>query len=301
MDSDLETVIAEAVDDAVKKAIAPLVAQLNLLQHKVELNDKCIIGGITRTECLEFRMTRQEEKPAPAESPADKNEILDALEKVERSAADTDNELRRGNLVISGMRAAKGEAEPAALGLFNRMGVKLGPGDLTSARHLSAKDDGAILVKFSQQKKAEAVLKAGRGLTDAKIKPDYSIHTRRARGNLFGTLLRLKSSSTGLSTPKLMGSRIVDGQCTYRWHARREAVECIRPGQAPTYSPIEPVPVDTRATATPASLQTPTPSDKGPAAAQTVVATLQQEADVTVSSPKRRREQEGTSSYYRDC
>ena len=226
------------------------------------------------TEEMEARIVSLEQRPAE-----ERTDTIDALKEMERSAADSDNNLRRRNVVVSGISAPQGKAESDTLELFGKMGLKIGPNDVASARPLSASENAAIIVEFNKQKHAEAALKAGRGFASAKIKPDYCTHTRRARGLLFGTLLRLKATASGRATtppPKLMGARIVDGECTYRWHARREAVEYVRRGESPTYSPLEPVPAHVNT----ASVSLPETStiDSGPP-----------------PSPKRRREPGGSS------
>ena len=277
-DRDMESVIKELVAEAVDGATAPLVAQLKTLT--------------ARNEVLEARVASLEQRPAEEEVT---EKTLDALEDMERSAADTDNNLRRSSVVVTGLRADNDGVESAAIDLFGRMGVTVGPSDVNSARHLSTKDNAAVIVKFAKQKHAEAVLKAGRGFAGAKVKPDYCVHTRRARGFLFGTLLRLKADGSGTTPPKLMGSRIVHGDSTYRWHARREAVELIRPGQSSSYSPLEPVPVDTQATAS-VSAPTSPPRVSNIPLQPTLrpLPGLRQEAAAT-PSPKRRREPEGHS------
>ena len=166
----MDNAIKKLVEEAVVVATAPLVSKIKDL--------------MAENKMLEARVASLEQRPTE-EPPAEK--VFDALEEVERAAADTDNNMRRSNVVVTGLRVPKGDAEPAARELFGRMGINLGPNDVTSARPLSAKEDAAIMVRFNHQKHAEAVLKAGRGISGVKIKPDYCLHTRRARGFLFGT------------------------------------------------------------------------------------------------------------------
>ena len=251
VDDDLTAAIEAAVEKAVKAAMAPYAAQLTTLMATLTTVK-------SQVETLEKGSDDLGNRIAVVEKAMDHADTgrLDDMEYIERSLADGENRDRRQNVVISGCRAPRTgwkEVERTVLDLFKKIGLDFSARDIVRAHHLTQSPDSPLIVKFHHYKDAEKTFDAFFTYIKTKdadrsfgIKRDFSSHTRVARGKLYGTLLRLKNEPRppNRPAPKLKVECVVDGNTTYRWHARREQIECRQGRRAPTFTPLETVPGD---------------------------------------------------------
>ena len=237
--------VEKAVPKAVEEALAPLDAKLGSMHDSIDALHDQLARLTSRTAAVEGRAAVLEERAdrADAERKDDREGLLDELEKLDRKVADNEDRDRRSNIVLSGLAATRDNVEAVILGHLEKLGVKLGERDIIRAHHLG-KDIGTLICKFQHFKDTERVLAAAyeRGDVDGvHVKADFSVLTRKARGQLFGTLLRLKREAAGTGrVPRLKVNRIVDGSASYYWHDRRGRVECRRRGKPVEFLPLEP-------------------------------------------------------------
>ena len=166
---------------------------------------------------------------------------IDGVEEIDRKLATIDDQTRADNLIIIGLPRVSNDKLAAEIYSFvsTSLEVKIKEDDIDQARYLGS--SGPAIFKVTPKLKA-SILTAGRARGNGVIvKRDFSERTRRVRGALHPTLVRLteKARASGKAAPKLVAEKIYTEDATYTIHERRKCLERRVAGRAgPTFIPL---------------------------------------------------------------
>ena len=181
----------------------PLLARVTTLAATVSLLTSDVAG--LKVALNEERKKRMEEA----------EEHTDVVEHLERKLAALDDKTRRNNVVMYGMTTDADHVAEAVEAEFAKSGAD--QPKLSAVYYVGKPKNSPVIAQFVntlQRDQAFASIRSKQ--STVKVKPDFCPRTRRARGMLYGTLLRLKASSNAGPTPLLKGDKIVNGKSVYR-------------------------------------------------------------------------------------